>query len=82
MKAGDTLAPAGTVTEGGGITPGSLLERETMTPPVGARAIEAHCVRRGRQAPDDSSRRRRHRQKRDRINGQGVGLVDAIVAGL
>ena len=36
MKAGDTLAPAGTVIEGGGTTPGSLLERVTMAPPDGA----------------------------------------------
>ena len=33
---GDVVAPAGTVTETGTVTPGSLLLRSTVAPPAGA----------------------------------------------
>src|SRR5260370_7432155 len=36
VKAGDAVAPAATVTEAGGTTPGSLLVNATLTPPAGA----------------------------------------------
>jgi hypothetical protein len=36
VKYGETVAPAATVTEAGTLTPGSLLDRVTTTPPAGA----------------------------------------------
>jgi hypothetical protein len=36
VNAGDAVAPAATVTEAGGTTPGSLLVNVTLTPPAGA----------------------------------------------
>jgi len=40
VKTGDAVAPAATVTEAGGATPGSLLVKFTRMPPAGAGAFK------------------------------------------